>query len=100
MRAYSGLWVAVVLAVLAAPPLGAQPITTAGDFSVEPPTLLSLRRLKTTRREPQPPADRPHALRSSSRRGRAFTGLRAVWVATIATTCRRVRRGTSSVHKK
>ena len=42
MRAYSGLWVAFVLAVLAAPPLGAQPITTAGDFSVGPPTLLLL----------------------------------------------------------
>ena len=42
MRACFRLWVVFVLATLAAPPLGAQTITTAGDFSVEPPTLLSL----------------------------------------------------------
>ncbi len=42
MRAYSRLPVVFLLAVLAGVPLGAQTITTAGDFSVEPPTLLSL----------------------------------------------------------
>jgi len=42
MRAYSRLPVMFFVAVLAGAPLGAQTITTAGDFSVEPPTLLSL----------------------------------------------------------
>ncbi len=42
MRAYSRLLVVFVLGVLAGAPLGAQTITTAGEFSAEPPTLLSL----------------------------------------------------------